>query len=73
VNFLQAGQIFVGDPPAGRGLPRRPATCTIVFLIAVAIFIVVEGQIIWTVIRYRQAGRRPPAATISPSPCGRSS
>ena len=44
--------------PAGRGDRRRAprsATCTtIVFLIAAAIFLLVEGLIIWTVIRYRR-------------------
>ena len=51
---------------------------TVIFLIAVAIFVVVEGLIIWTVIRYRRkpgddTSRRRPTATTSPSSCGRSS
>ncbi len=40
---------------------------TIVFLIAVAIFIVVEGLIIWTVIRYR---RKPGDDTLPPQTHG---
>ena len=71
VNFLEAGQIFVGGlfPPVAvttQGAEIRDLY-TIVFLIAVAIFIVVEGLIIWTVIRYR---RKPGDDTLPPQTHG---
>ena len=71
VNFLEAGQIFVGGlfPPIAvttQGAEIRDLY-TIVFLIAVAIFIVVEGLIIWTVIRYR---RKPGDDTLPPQTHG---
>jgi len=67
VNVLQAGGAFVGSlfPPIAvteQGAKIRDLY-TIVFLIAVAIFIVVEGLIIWTVIRYR---RKPGDDTLPP-------
>jgi cytochrome c oxidase subunit II len=71
VNVLQAGEIFVGGlfPPVAvttEGAQIRDLY-TIVFLIAVAIFIVVEGLIIWTVIRYR---RKPGDDTLPPQTHG---
>ena len=51
----------------------------IIFGIAAVIFFVVEGLIIWTVVRYRRkpgrrrAARRRPTATPSPRSCGPSS
>jgi cytochrome c oxidase subunit 2 len=71
VNVLEAGQIFVGGlfPPVAvttEGAQIRDLY-TIVFLIAVAIFIVVEGLIIWTVIRYR---RKPGDDTLPPQTHG---
>ena len=57
--------------PADRGHRRRAREIrdlyTIVFLIAVAIFFVVEGLIIWTVIRYR---RKPGDDTLPPQTHG---
>ena len=55
---LRAGQIFVDGlyPPIAvteQGAQIRDLY-TVVFLIAVAIFLVVEGLIIWSVIRYRR-------------------
>ena len=51
---------------------------TIVFLIAVVIFFVVEALIVWTVVRYRRKPGeetlpRRPTATPSPRSCGPSS
>ncbi len=58
IDFAAVGQQVVTDlfPPAAvtdRGVAIRELY-TIVFLIAVVIFFVVEGLIIWTVIRYRR-------------------
>ena len=58
VNFIEEGDEFVTGlfPPIAvttEGAQIRDLY-TIVFLIAVAIFIVVEGLIIWSVIRYRR-------------------
>ncbi len=71
VNVLQAGQeILTGlYPPIAvttEGAEIRNLY-TAVFLIAVAIFIVVEGLIIWTVIRYR---RKPGDDTLPPQTHG---
>ncbi len=71
VNVLEAGEIFVGGlfPPVAvttEGAQIRDLY-TIVFLIAVAIFIVVEGLIIWSVIRYR---RKPGDDTLPPQTHG---
>jgi cytochrome c oxidase subunit II len=71
VNFLRAGEIFIGGlfPPVAvtsQGAQIRDLY-TIVFLIAVAIFIVVEGLIIWTVIRYR---RKPGDDALPPQTHG---
>ncbi len=71
VNVLEAGEIFVGGlfPPVAvttEGAQIRDLY-TIVFLIAVAIFVVVEGLIIWTVIRYR---RKPGDDTLPPQTHG---
>src|SRR6187551_1116032 len=71
VNFLQAGQIFVGGlfPPVAvttQGAEIRDLY-TGIFLIAVAIFLVVEGLIIWTVIRYR---RKPTDVALPPQTHG---
>ena len=58
VNVADIGGTFVGGlfPPiavTSQGAQIRDLY-TIVFLIAVVIFFVVEGLIIWTVIRYRR-------------------
>ena len=58
VDLLRAGDTFVTGlfPPiavTAQGAQIRDLY-TIVFLIAVAIFLLVEGLIIWTVIRYRR-------------------
>jgi cytochrome c oxidase subunit 2 len=71
VNVLEAGGAFVGGlyPPIAvteQGARIRELY-TIVFLIAVAIFVVVEGLIIWTVIRYR---RKPGDDTLPPQTHG---
>ena len=60
----------VGSFRRSRSRPRAPQIrdlYTIVFLIAVAIFIVVEGLIIWSVIRYR---RKPGDDTLPPQTHG---
>jgi cytochrome c oxidase subunit II len=67
VNVLKIGDTFVTGlfPPVAvtsQGAQIRDLY-TIVFLIAVAIFFVVEGLIIWTVIRYR---RKPGDDTLPP-------
>jgi cytochrome c oxidase subunit 2 len=71
VNVLKAGGDFVGGlyPPIAvteQGAKIRDLY-TIVFLIAVGIFIVVEGLIIWSVIRYR---RKPGDDTLPPQTHG---
>ena len=71
INALEEGRKFVGGlfPPIAvttQGAQIRDLY-TIVFLIAVAIFIVVEGLIIWTVIRYR---RKPGDDTLPPQTHG---
>ena len=71
VNVLEAGSEFVDRPlPADRGHDQGAEIrnlYTVVFLIAVAIFLVVEGLIIWTVIRYR---RKPGDDTLPPQTHG---
>lgn len=67
VNVLGAGGNFVNSlyPPIGvteQGAKIRDLY-TIVFVIAAAIFFVVEGLIIWTVVRYR---RKPGDDTLPP-------
>jgi len=67
VNVLDEGEDFVTGlyPPIAvttEGAQIRDLY-TVVFLIAVAIFIVVEGLIVWTVIRYR---RKPGDDTLPP-------
>jgi cytochrome c oxidase subunit II len=67
VNVIQAGDTFIGGlfPPIAvttQGAEIRQLY-TVVFLIAVAIFVVVEGLIIWSVIRYR---RKPGDDTLPP-------
>jgi cytochrome c oxidase subunit II len=67
INVLDEGQDFISGlyPPlavTAEGQQIRDLY-TVVFLIAVAIFIVVEGLIIWTVIRYR---RKPGDDTLPP-------
>ena len=71
VNVQQAGEHFISGlfPPVAvttQGAEIRDLY-TVVFLIAVAIFIVVEGLIIWTVIRYR---RKPGDVTLPPQTHG---
>jgi cytochrome c oxidase subunit 2 len=58
INVLQVGDEFLTGlyPPVAvtsQGAETRNLY-TVIFLIAVAIFLVVEGLIIWTVIRYRR-------------------
>jgi len=70
-NVLDAGGAFVGGlyPPIAvteQGAQIRDLY-TIVFLIAVAIFFVVEGLIVWSVIRYR---RKPGDDTLPPQTHG---
>ena len=71
VDVLEEGGDFVNGlfPPiavTSQGAEIRDLY-TIVFLIAVAIFIVVEGLIIWSVIRYR---RKPGDDTLPPQTHG---
>jgi cytochrome c oxidase subunit 2 len=71
VNVLNIGDTFVTGlfPPVAvtsQGAEIRDLYTT-VFLIAVAIFFVVEGLIIWTVIRYR---RKPGDDTLPPQTHG---
>ena len=71
VNVLDAGERFLTGlyPPIAvttEGAQVRELY-TIVFLIAVAIFLVVEGLIVWTVIRYR---RKPGDDTLPPQTHG---
>ena len=64
------GSSSAGSSRRSRSRPRAPQIrdlYTIVFLIAVAIFIVVEGLIIWSVIRYR---RKPGDDTLPPQTHG---
>ena len=67
VNVLKIGDTFVTGlfPPIAvttEGAQIRDLY-TVIFLIAVAIFLVVEGLIIWTVIRYR---RKPGDESLPP-------
>lgn len=70
-NVLEEGWEFIGGlyPPLAVTAEGRQIRdlYTIVFLIAVAIFIVVEGLIIWTVVRYR---RKPGDDTLPPQTHG---
>jgi cytochrome c oxidase subunit 2 len=71
VNVIEEGGAFVGGlyPPiavTAEGAKIRDLY-TVVFLIAVAIFIIVEGLIIWSVIRYR---RKPGDVTLPPQTHG---
>jgi cytochrome c oxidase subunit 2 len=71
VNVLDEGQEFIAGlyPPIAvttQGAEIRNLY-TVIFLIAVAIFLVVEGLIIWTVIRYR---RKPGDDTLPPQTHG---
>ncbi len=71
VNVLEAGdEILTGlYPPiavTSQGAEIRNLY-TVIFLIAVAIFLVVEGLIIWTVIRYR---RKPGDVALPPQTHG---
>ena len=71
VNLLDAGHVFVTGlfPPVAvtsQGAEIRDLY-TIVFVIAAAIFLLVEGLIIWTVIRYR---RKPDDVTLPPQTHG---
>ncbi len=71
VDVLKIGDTFVTGlfPPVAvtsQGAQIRDLY-TIIFLIAVAIFIVVEGLIIWSVIRYR---RKPGDDTLPPQTHG---
>jgi cytochrome c oxidase subunit II len=71
VNVLEAGNEFLTGlyPPiavTSQGAEVRNLY-TVVFLIAVAIFLVVEGLIIWTVIRYR---RKPGDTALPPQTHG---
>lgn len=71
VNVLDAGNEFLTGlyPPiavTSQGAEVRNLY-TVIFLIAVAIFLVVEGLIIWTVIRYR---RKPGDVTLPPQTHG---
>src|SRR4051794_12340446 len=71
VNVLTAGQEILNSlyPPiavTSQGAEIRNLY-TAIFLIAVVIFVVVEGLIIWTVIRYR---RKPTDVTLPPQTHG---
>jgi cytochrome c oxidase subunit 2 len=71
VNVLKVGDTFINGlfPPVAvttQGAQIRDLY-SIVFLIAVAIFLVVEGLIIWTVVRYR---RKPGDDTLPPQTHG---
>ena len=71
VNPLKVGDTFVTGlfPPVAvttQGAQIRDLYA-IVFLIAVAIFLLVEGLIIWTVVRYR---RKPGDTTLPPQTHG---
>jgi len=70
-NIIQYGEIFLTGlyPPAAvteQGTDVRNLY-TVVFVIAAAIFLVVEGLIVWTVIRYR---RKPGDVTLPPQTHG---
>jgi cytochrome c oxidase subunit 2 len=70
-NVIQYGETFLTGlyPPIAvteQGTKVRELY-TIVFLIAVAIFLIVEGLILWTVIRYR---RKPGDDTLPPQTHG---
>ncbi len=71
IDVLAAGEQFITGlyPPiavTSEGAQIRDLY-TVIFLIAVAIFIVVEGLIIWTVIRYR---RKPTDVDLPPQTHG---
>jgi cytochrome c oxidase subunit 2 len=71
INVIQYGENFLTSlyPPVAvteQGARTRDLY-TIVFLIAVAIFLIVEGLILWTVIRYR---RKPGDDTLPPQTHG---
>jgi len=71
VNLLDEGNKFVSSlyPPVAvtsQGAEIRNLY-TVVFVLAVAIFLVVEGLIIWTVVRYR---RKPGDDTLPPQTHG---
>ena len=70
VNVLRRQEVLTGlYPPIAvttQGAEIRNLY-TVIFLIAVAIFLVVEGLIIWTVIRYR---RKPGDDTLPPQTHG---
>jgi cytochrome c oxidase subunit 2 len=71
VDVLKIGDTFVTGlfPPVAvtsQGAQIRDLY-TVIFLIAVAIFLVVEGLIIWTVVRYR---RKPGDDTLPPQTHG---
>jgi cytochrome c oxidase subunit II len=71
VNVLEAGEQFVGSlyPPIAVTTEGRQIRdlYTVVFIIAVVIFIVVEGLILWSVIRYR---RKPGDVNLPPQTHG---
>jgi cytochrome c oxidase subunit 2 len=71
INVIKVGETFLTGlyPPVAvteQGAQIRELY-TIVFVIAVAVFLVVEGLIIWTVIRYR---RKPGDDTLPPQTHG---
>ena len=71
INVLEAGGQFVGSlyPPIAvttEGAQIRDLY-TVVFIIAVVIFLVVEGLILWSVIRYR---RKPTDVNLPPQTHG---
>jgi cytochrome c oxidase subunit II len=71
VNMLEAGEQFVGSlyPPIAVTTEGRQIRdlYTVVFIIAVVIFLVVEGLILWSVIRYR---RKPGDVNLPPQTHG---
>ena len=71
VNVLEAGEQFVGSlyPPIAVTTEGRQIRdlYTVVFIIAVVIFLVVEGLILWSVIRYR---RKPGDINLPPQTHG---
>jgi cytochrome c oxidase subunit 2 len=71
VNVIQYGETFVTGLYPPKAVTEQGAKVrdlyTIVFVIAAAIFLLVEGLIIWTVIRYR---RKPDDVTLPPQTHG---
>src|SRR5574338_511295 len=67
IFWTGAGSVLFPPPPATKQAQDTSSLYDVVFAIAVAIFLIVEGLIVWSILRYR---RRPEDVDLPPQTHG---